>query len=130
MTVYPFPIVDVRTGTVDVKAIQSQNYNSVQAINATVDPNATVASNPIDISRFKTKTISGYSEFNGTIKIYVATTSDAAAFYPYPYYTASISSGTTFSFSFTEAFALVKVEVTNTSTAAGNIVVYATMSVL
>ena len=124
-------VVESRPSKVDVRTIQGQVYFSVRAIDAaSVAPNQTITSNPIDISNFRTKTISGYSEFNGTIKIYVAPTSDAAAFYPYPYYSADISSGTTFSFSFTEAFALVKVEVTNTSTAAGNIVVYATMSVL
>jgi len=120
MTVYPFPIVE----------IQAQYYNSVSVINIAVNPNQTITSDPVDISKFRTKTISGYSEFNGTLKIYVAPTIDTTTFYPYPYYTADISANSTFSFSFTEAFALVKVEVTNTSTTAGKAVVYVTMSVL
>jgi hypothetical protein len=123
-------IIDQVSYVTSVGGIEKQNYNQVLAINTTVDPNITVSSNPIDISRFKTKTISGYSTFNGNIKIYVAPTTNATTFYPYPYYTANISSGTTFSFSFTEVFALVRVEVTNTDTTSGNVVVYVTMSVL
>ena len=123
MTVHTFQTVEV----IDIK---SNNYSSVLAINTTVDPNTTVSSNPIDISKYRTKTISGYSTFNGNIKIYVAPTTNATTFYPYPYYTADISKNNMFSFSFTEAFALVKVEVINTDTTSGNIVVYVTMSVL
>jgi hypothetical protein len=123
-------IIDQVSYVTSVGGIEKQNYNQILAINTTVDPNTTVASDPIDISKYRTKTISGYSTFNGTIKIYVAPTTNTTTFYPYPYYTADISKNNMFSFSFTEAFALVKIEVTNTDTTSGNIVVYVTMSVL
>jgi hypothetical protein len=132
-------ITNVASGTVDTKIIgstimiptdiQAQYYSSIVAISTGfVAPNQTITSNTIVIDRFRTKTISGWSNFNGNLKIYVAPVS--GIFHPYPYYSSNITSGTTFSFSFTEAFAEMKVSITNTSTTTGNACVYVSLGVL
>jgi hypothetical protein len=109
--------------------VQAQYYSSIVAISTGfVAPNQTITSNAIVIDRFRTKTISGWSNFNGNLKIYVAPVS--GIFHPYPYYSSNITSGTTFSFSFTEAFAEMKVSITNTSTTTGNACVYVSLGVL
>ena len=120
-------VVESRPSKVDV--IQGQAYFSVCAIGTGfVGPNQTITSIPIGISIYKTKTINGWAEFDGNLKIYVAPAS--GNFHPYPYYSASISSGTTFSFSFTEPFEEMKVEITNTSTTTGRACVYVDLIVL
>jgi len=71
-------------------------------------------SSAVDIDKFERKTVLGFTNFDGTLKIYLAPVS--GRFLPYAYYSASISSGTTFSASFSENAAQVKVGITPSAT--------------
>jgi len=80
----------------------------------TLAANTEKLTNAVSVSNYEKKTISGWANFDGTVKIYVAPVS--GMFHPYPYCTQSISSGETFSFSFTECAAEVKVGITPSAT--------------
>jgi hypothetical protein len=94
--------------------VATQNFISIDAISTGyVGSGITVTSSPISISDYKTKTVQGWANFNGTLTIY--TSYSPGLFHPYPYYSTTINSGTTFTASFSEAFAEVKVSIKNTS---------------
>jgi len=99
-------------------AVQQQGFMGLAAISTGyVGAGTGVITTPISIYYYRTKTIQGWTQFDGVLKIY--TSYSPGQVHPYPYYSINISSGTTFTASFTEAFAEVVIEIDNTSSTTG-----------
>jgi hypothetical protein len=99
-------------------SIVGEGFLGIAAISTGyVNPGTGIKTAPIPVYQFKTKTVHGWANFNGTLKIY--TSYLPGQVHPYPYSTTTINSGTTFTVSFTDSSADVVIEIDNTSSTGG-----------
>ncbi len=91
-----------------------QVTTEIIASGTTLAANVETLPGAIDVDKFERKTVVGWANFDGKLRIYVAPIRDH--FNPYCYYEGNISSGTTFTASFTECFAQVAVGITPSAT--------------